>query len=105
MLCQSAVLNEPWAVVLLIVTPMLRSTKPLASVVNTGFENVATPVRVTPAGGVALFVAQIADEQLQSTSNGAVPAVTGIAEADPPANVIAPIKGRPMNNLRIKITS
>ena len=52
MLCQSAVLSEPCAVVLLIVTLMLRSTKPLPSVVNTGFEKAATPVRVTPAGGV-----------------------------------------------------
>jgi hypothetical protein len=52
MLCQSAVLSEPCAVVLLIVTLMLRSTKPLPSVVNTGFEKAATPVSVTPAGGV-----------------------------------------------------
>jgi hypothetical protein len=46
------VVSESWTVVLLIVTPMLRSTKPLSSVVNTGFEKAATPVRVTPTGGV-----------------------------------------------------
>jgi hypothetical protein len=49
-----------------------------------------------------LFVAQSADEQLQSTSNGAVPAVTGIAEAGTPANAIAAVNGRPTNNPRIK---
>jgi hypothetical protein len=46
------VVRESWTVVLLIVTPMLRSTKPLPSVVNTGLEKAATPVRVTPTGGV-----------------------------------------------------
>jgi len=85
---------------------MLRSTAPPASVVKTGFEKTAVPVSVTPDGGiVAGAELQRFDEQLQPTSNGAVPAVTGIAEADPPVNVIAPNKGRPMNNLRIKITS
>src|SRR5215469_2487007 len=97
-LCQSAALSEPWAVVLLIVTLMLRSTKPPPSVVNTGFEKAATPVRVTPAGGVLSFVAQIADEQLQSTSNGAVPAVTGIAEPGPAAKAIVHITEVPISN-------